>query len=60
MAVLNATTMKELGRAYTPNGVNIPIGFHGGWVDHQVPHVREGSNFLLNSLCLIFLSVNLL
>jgi len=60
MAVLNATTMHEMGRAFTPDGINIPLGFHGGWVDHSVPHVRTSSSELFNSICLFFLAVYLL
>jgi len=70
MAILNATTMEEIGRAYTPPGVTVPVGFHGAWVGHVVPEdvitvssyhdgtVRDDSTLITMSpflLCLLLL-----
>ena len=62
MAILNATTMVEMGRAFTPNNLNIRLGFHGGWVSHPIPYsynATDNSSALFSSLCLFLLSTNL-
>ena len=61
MAVLNATTMLEIDRAYLPEDINIPIGFHGSWVNHKVDKYNQAyssSSFMLR-ISLTIISITL-
>ena len=35
IAFLHGKTLEELGRAYLPENIKIPVGFHGLWVPYE-------------------------
>jgi carotenoid cleavage dioxygenase-like enzyme len=35
IAFLHGKTLEELGRAYSPENIKIPVGFHGLWVPYE-------------------------
>ena len=35
IAFLHGKTLEEVGRAYLPEHIKIPVGFHGLWVPYE-------------------------